>query len=189
MVAPDLHDLAQAKAAGQVGDGLVVAAGDLAAGGELRRPARRPGAAGGDADDHGAHVNTRATWLGFSPADLHGQVGDIGRLRDARHGADAAPQVVGDARGLGVGAEGVALHHPQVGAAVVEQDPAVVDHAAIDAGHGQGDADEQAEPDAGEDELAPGVQDVAPGQADHGATPGRRSTTLIRLPAPSAFSL
>ena len=42
---------------------------------------------------------------------------------------------------------------------------------------------------AGEDELAPGVQDVAPGQADHGATPAMRSTTCTRLLVVRAFSL
>jgi hypothetical protein len=66
---------------------------------------------------------------------------------------------------------------------------AVVHHAAINAGHGQRDADQQAQAQAGEDELAPGMQDVAAGQADHGATPAIRSTTLTRLRAVSAFSL
>jgi hypothetical protein len=42
----------------------------------------------------------------------------------------------------------------------------VVDHAAVDAGHGQRHADQQAQADAGEHELAPGMQDVAAGQAD-----------------------
>ena len=45
---------------------------------------------------------------------------------------------------------------------------AVVDHAAIHAGHGQRHAYQQAQADAGQDELAPGVKDVPAGQADHG---------------------
>jgi hypothetical protein len=75
------------------------------------------------------------------------------------------------------------LHHPQVGAAVVEQHVRVVDHAAVDAGHRQRHADQQAQADAGEHELAPRMQDVAAGQADHGWRPASDSTTLMRLPA------
>lgn len=122
---------------------------------------------------HGAHV-------ALTVAYLHGEVGDIGGAHHAVHAEDAAPGVVVQAGCLGVGAEGILLHHPQVGAAVVEQHLGVVHHAAVDAGHGEGDADEQAESDAGEDELAPGMQDVAPGEADHERTPGRRSTGSMR---------
>ncbi len=102
------------------------------------------------------------------------------------HAEDAAVEIVRQAGGFGVRAQGVLLHDPEIGAAVVEQHLGVVHHAAIDAGHGQRYADEQSEAQAGEDEAAPGMQDVAPGERDHGATPGIRSTTLTRLRAPSA---
>jgi hypothetical protein len=102
-------------------------------------------------------------------AHLHGQVGDVRRLRHAGHAEQPAIQVVADAGRFGIRALGVLLHHPDVGAAVGQQYPRVIDHAAIDAGHGQRGADQQAETDPGEDELAPGMQDVAAGEADHDA--------------------
>ena len=122
-------------------------------------------------------------------AHLHRQVGDVGGLRHAGHAEDAAVDVVVQAGRLGVGAERVLLHHPQVRAAVVEQHLGVVHHAAIDAGHGERDPDEQSKPEAGEDELAPRVQDVAAGQADHRLAPRSAGTTLMRLPSSRSRSL
>ncbi len=45
-------------------------------------------------------------------ANLHGQVSDVGGLGDSGHDADAAPEIIGNAGGFGIGAEGVFLHHP-----------------------------------------------------------------------------
>jgi hypothetical protein len=59
------------------------------------------------------------------------------------------------------------LDHPHIRAAVVEQGLCIVNHAAIDSGHRQRDSDQQAEPHASEDELAPAMQDIAAGKADH----------------------
>ena len=47
----------------------------------------------------------------------------------------------------------------------------------------------EAEAEAGEDELSPGVKDVAAGEADHRGPPGIRSTTWMRVFAPKGFSL
>lgn len=86
-------------------------------------------------------------------------------------------------------AQGVLLYHPQVGTAVVQQRLAVIDHAPVHPGHDQGHADQQPQAHASEDELAPAVQDVAPGQGDHGAAWISRSTTRTRLRAVNGFSL
>src|SRR5690606_1621931 len=138
---------------------------------------------------HPLHLRAHVARAGAGLAHLHGQVGDVGRTRHALHAGDAAPHVVMHAGRFGIGAEGVLLHHPQVGAAVVEQRAGGVHHAAIDAGHGQRDPDQQAEAKAGEHELAPAVQDVASGEADHGATPTMRSTTSMPLAALSGLWL
>ena len=50
-------------------------------------------------------------------------------------------------------------------------------------------ASQQAEANAGKHELPPAVEDVPPGKADHGVSPGMRSTTLILLFGPSSCSL
>ncbi len=135
-----------------------------------------------EADDHGAHVRRAA-------ADLHREVGHVGGLRDARQPEQTAIDVVVHAGGLGIRAERVLLHDPDVGAAVVEQHLGVVDHAAVDACHGERDADEQPEPQPRQDELAPRVQDVPAGQADHGAAPRSAGTTVTRLPSSRSRSL
>ena len=122
-------------------------------------------------------------------AHLHGQVSDIGGLRHAGHAENAAVSIVVQAGRLGIGAEGVLLHHPEVGAAVHLHHLRIVNHAAIDAGHGQRDADEQTETEAGECELAPRMQDVPSGQVDHLPAPASDSTTLRRLSAVISFSL
>ena len=170
MVAADFQLVAQLESGSDICHRLVVAARDLPPGNQLRRPAGRSRLARRDAHHHGAHILVAS-------ADLHGQIGHIGSLLHAGHGTDAAPLVIGDAGRFGIGAEGVLLHHPQICATVVQQNLAVIDHSAVDARHGQGDTDQQAEADAGEDELSPGMQDVASGQADHSAAPASRSTT------------
>src|SRR5690606_23569272 len=129
---------------------------------------------GNDADNH-------APYIPLAPAHLHRLVRDVGGARDAGNRGDRAPGVVVHARRLGVRAERVALDHPQVGAAAAEQYPRVIDHATVDAGHGQRRPDQEPESDPGEDELSPRLQDVATREADHGDTPGTRSTTVIRV--------
>jgi hypothetical protein len=98
---------------------------------------------------------------------LHGQVGHVRRLRDSRHGQDGAIHVIVEAGRLRIGTQRVLLHHPEVGATVVEQRLAVVHHAPIHPGHDQRDADQQAQTESSEDELSPGMENVAAGQADH----------------------
>ncbi len=179
-IAADLQGVAQFEAAGDVGHRLVMAAGDLPSGHQIRRPARAAGAVGGDAHHHGAHIARLAV---IRSAHLHGEVGDVVGAGHAGHGGDAAPGVVIQTGRFGVRPLRVFLHHPQIGAAVVEQHHGIVDHAAVHPGHDQGDADQQPQADAGEHELAPGMQNVASGQADHGETPGMRSTMLMWLRA------
>ena len=114
---------------------------------------------------------------------LDGEVGGVARFRHARDAGNAAPDIVADAGWLGVGPQRALLHHPEIGAAVVDQHLAVVDHAAIDAGHGQGDADEQPQPDSGENEFPPVMKDVTPRQADHRRPRASGSTIRIRVRA------
>ena len=181
-VAPDLDALSQRQPAGDVGHGLVVAARDVAPCHQIGRPARCACLARRDADHHGAHVVAIL-------AHLHGEVGDIGRLQHPGQRHNAAPGAVVHAGWLGIGAQRALLHHPDVGTAVVQQRAAIVHHAAVHTGHGQRHANQQAQADTGEDKLAPGMQDVAPSQADHRAAPAMRSTTLSVLRAFSTFSL
>lgn len=148
-------------------------------GGQLRRA----GATRRDAADQHAQVT-------LALAYLHGQIGDVYGLADAGQGADTAPQIIVQARWFGVGTEGVALYHPQIGAAVVEQYAGVVDHATVDPGHHQGHTDQQTQPHAGKDEFAPAVQDVAAGQADHGRSAAVSCATgRRRLPGRRALAL
>ena len=165
VVAADPQAVTKRKPGGDIGDRFVMAAGDLASGDENRWPTGRAGLSRRDAGDHRAHVP-------LTLAHLHGEIGNAGRASYARHSANAAPDIVVEARRLGIGAEGVFLHHPEIGAAVVEQGLGVIHHAAINAGHGQGDPNQQPKPHAGKDEFTPGVHDVAAGQADHRFTPG-----------------
>lgn len=69
---------------------------------------------------------------------------------------------------------------PEIGAAVVEQHIGVVDHAAVDPGHGESHADQKSQADAGEDKLARGMEDVTSGEADHGRLPSSAGSILIR---------
>ena len=153
---------------------------------QVARLARVAGAIRGDPDHHGAHVALPAVASG---AHLHRQVGDVGHPCHAGHGQNAAVAVIAQAGGFGIRSLGVFLHHPQVGAAVVQQHIGIVHHAAVDARHGEGHANQQPQAQAGEHELAPGVQDVAAGQADHGATPAICCTTVTRVLAVSALRL
>ncbi len=182
LIAADGETITQFEAGGDVGHRLVVTARDLASGDQIGRPSGGTHAAGRDADHHGPDI-------ALALAYLHGQVGHVGGLGDARHREDAAVDVIVEAGRLRVGTQGVLLHHPEVGTTVVEQRLAVIHHAPVHAGHDQGHADQQTQADAGEDELAPGMQDVAAGQADHCGTPGICSTTWMRLCVVSAFSL
>ena len=155
-----------------------MAAHDMAAGDQVRRLAGQPRLPHLGPDDHDPHVLVTVR-------DLHGQVGDAHRLRNAAHRLDRPLTVAGQAGRFGIGAKCILLHHPQVCPAVVEQRLGIIDHAAIDAGHRQRDADEQAKPDTCQHEFAPAMQDVTAGKADH----GRLSTMLNRLLAFSAFAL
>ena len=177
---PDL--VADPKARGRVRHRLVVVPGDLPPRREVCGLPRREDVALGDAHDHGPDVL-------LPPQHLGGEVRDVGRPRHARHGRHAPVDVVVDARRLGIGADGVLLDDPQVRPAAVEEDHGVIRHPPVDAAHGQGDADEKAEPHPREDELAPPVENVPPGQIDHPSAPPTRSTTFTRDRPVSAFSL
>ena len=181
-MAADADALAERKAGLDISDRLVVAARDVATGHQIAGAARLPRL---HAHHHGAH-------LCIALLHLHREVGDIGRAHYAGHAQDAAHQVVLDARRFGIRPLSVFLHHPEIGAAVAEQGACIIDHAAVDAGHAQRDADQQAQPEPGQREFLPRMQNVAPGQADHGAAPAgftSASTTRIRLSLPSAFWL
>ena len=178
-MAADAQRVADLEAGLHVGHRLVVVARDVAA---RHQETRLTGLAGLEAHHHGAH-------LGVALAHLHREVGDVGGARHALHAAHGAVGVVAQAGRFGVGALRVFLHHPQVGAAVVQQHARIVDHAAVDARHRQRHADQQAQAEAREHELGPRMQDVAAGQADHGWRPASDSTTLMRMPALSSFSL
>ena len=112
---------------------------DLPTGDKLRWPPWCSCLTSSDADHHRTHVLVAC--IGSS-CDLHREIGDIGRLCHARHGTDAAPQIIGNAGRFSVGAQGVLLHHPQIRAAVVEQHLAVIDHTAIHTRHRERDADQ-----------------------------------------------
>jgi hypothetical protein len=175
-IAPHLHDVAEIKSGLHISDRLIVTANDLPTGDQMRRLAGLAGRSGVDADHHDPDIAP-------GMIDLHGQIGDVGRPVDAAHGADRPVDIVRDARGFGIGTERVLLHYPEVRTAVVQHRLGVINHAAIDAGHGQGDADEQSQPDAGEDEFPPVMKDVAPGKADHLGPPASCSTMRIRVRA------
>ena len=105
---------------------------------------------------------------------------------DAEQGAIG---VVAHIRRFGVGAECIALHDPEIGAPIAQQDTSVIDQSAIDSGHRQRDADQQTEPEAGEHKLAPAVEDVATGEIDHRLAPTRVATTLTFASGCNACSL
>ena len=179
VIAADLDTITEFESGGDVGHGFVVTTGDLASGDQITGLSGLPRTSGHHADHHGAHIL-------FALTHLHGQIGDIGRASHTRHAENAAihdRRTDWTTRHRG---PGCLLHHPQIGAAVVEQHLGVVHHAAVDACHGQRHADQQPQSHAGKDELAPGMQNVASRQTDHGDTPSRRSTILMRLRAVSA---
>ena len=183
MIAANGKTITQFEAGGDVGHRLVVTARDLASSDEIRRPSGcSPQRTGRDADHHGAYIT-------LALAYLHGQVGHVRCLGDSRHGENGAIHVIVEAGRLRIRTQSILLHHPKVSATVVEQRLAVVHHAPVHPGHDQGDPDQQTQTDAGEDELSPGMENVAAGQADHRDTPGIWSTTWMRLRAVSAFSL
>ena len=65
----------------------------------------------------------------------------------------------------------------------------IVNHAAIHPGHGERHTDKQPQADAGENKFAPGMENVTPCKADHGALPTICSMILMRLCVLSAFLL
>jgi len=160
-VAADAYRIADGEAGLLVGDRLVMTAQQGAAGDHLGGFTQ---GAGLDAGQHDANIPTLHL-------NLHGQVGDIGRFGHAGQAGQGSVDIISNRRGFGPGAEGVLLYHPQVGARGGDDGAPIGDHAAIDAGHGQGDADQQAEPDAGEEEAAEVMADVAGGEIDHCLSP------------------
>ena len=183
IIATDCKAVAHLETGGYIDHCFVVSTCYLAPGDQVGWPAGCCArTAGRDADHHRAHFILRAT-------DLHGQIGHVCSLGYPRHGQKRAIYVIVDAGRFRIGTEGVLLYYPEVGATVVQQCLAVINHAPVDPGHYQGNTDQQAQADAGKDEFSPGVENIATGQADHRDTPGMVSNTLIRLRAVNDFSL
>ena len=120
-----------------------MAAGNLPAGDQVSRLAGLPGF---EADHHGPNIDA-------AEADLHRQIGDIGRTGNPWQRQQGTINVITQTRRFCVWPLGLLLHHPNIGTAVIEQCLGVVDHAAINAGHGQGHANQQTQADTGQDEL------------------------------------
>ena len=113
-----------------------------------------------NAHHHGAYV------MGFlicQRTDLHGEVGDIGYPGNTLHPQNSTVGIFIQARGLGIRALGVFLHHPHICATVIKQDVGIIHHATVNASHRQRHTDQQSQADAGKYKLPPGVQDVTSG--------------------------
>ena len=87
--------------------------------------------------------------------NLHREIGHVRSAHHAWHAQHTANPIVFEAGGFSVRPLCVLLHHPQVSATVGQECSSVVDHAAVNAGHGQCHADQQAKPNASEDEFLP----------------------------------
>ncbi|EXI83262.1 MAG: hypothetical protein AW10_00093 [Candidatus Accumulibacter appositus] len=179
LMTPDANAFAEAEAALDIGDRLVARTRDWTPSNEVARLAEVPWL---EADKHHAYVAA----LVF---DLHRQIGDVAGFDHPLDAEQGAIGVVAHIRRLGVGAKCVALHDPEIGTTIAQQDASVIDQSAIDPGHRQRDADQQAEPEAGEDELAPAVEDVATGKIDHRLAPTMAATTLTFASGCNACSL
>ena len=176
---PDAYALVQREARAHVGDGFVVGARDRTPGHQVLGLA---GVSGLEADQHDAYITARVT-------DLHRQIGDVARRGDTRDDREVAVDVVAHARRLRVGSQRVALHDPQIGTTDREERAPVVDEATIDPRHRQRETDQEAKPEARQDELAPAVEDVARRQIDHVPLPTSAATIFTFAPGRKVRSL
>ncbi len=176
---PDTDAFAEAEAALDIGDRLVVGTCDRTPGNEV---ARLAGVAWLEADKHHSYVAA----LVF---DLHRQIGDVAGFDHPLDAEQGAIGVVAHIRRLGVGTECIALHDPEIGTTIAQQNASVIDQSAIDPGHRQRDADQQAKSEAGKYELAPAVKDVPTGEIDHRLAPTIAATTLTFASGCNACSL
>ncbi len=92
------------------------------------------------ADLPGSHPHHHRAHILLPFSYLHGQIGNIGGLCNPRHGPDTAIEIIIDTGRLGIGAQRIALYHPQVRTTVVQQSHAVIHHPPVDTGHNQCDA-------------------------------------------------
>ena len=103
---------------------------------------------------------------------LDGLIGHGSGLGHAREPRDGFARIAGNARGFGEGSARAGFDDPEVDLVAAHDGQRVDDDAAIDADHGQHDAEQQAETDAGQHEAKQIVADVAPGEI-HGAASAR----------------
>ena len=148
MVSANAHAVPKAETSLDVGYRLVVGPGDGASGHQISRCTGFVRCRDIHADHHDANVLPSAL-------HLHGEVSGVAGFGNARHSLQAAPHVIAQAGRFGIGTERIALDYPQIGAAVVDQSLGVIDHAAINAGHGKRHTDEQAKSNAGECVFSP----------------------------------
>ena len=172
-VAAEIDPVTGYEAGTPVGDHLVVAASDRAA---FDDPLRASRSAELKADD--------------VEAELGCAICGLGRLKG--HGTcchhtwkprDGFPRVAGDAGRFGEWPARAGLHHPDIHSRATYDGQGFDDEAAIDAHHREHDAEQQPEPDAGQDEPEEVVAHIPPGEV-HGLPP-----SMIRVARPSQNSL
>ena len=95
-------------------------------------------------------------------------VGDASGRRHAGKARDRFARVAGNARGLGEGPARAGFDHPDIRRLSLHHRQRLDHDAAIDADHRQHDAEQQAQPDTGQQEAAQMVPDIAIGEV-HGA--------------------
>ena len=159
--APDGHYLPLLQSRTRVGQQLIAVAQQR----PTRHQPRRLAQGTGHPDLHASHQHPQAV---AGALDQQGLEAAVDGPPHPRQLADAAIEIVVDPRRLGEGSQGVLLHHPQVGAAAPDQRLGILHHAAIDPGHRHRHTHQQAQPAAGDQQLAPVVAAVRPGQVDHG---------------------
>ena len=178
-VAANPDRVAKLKAGFDIGYRFVMGAFQRATGDQVTRLA---GFTGPNPDQHRPN-------LVAGVFNLQGQISDIGGPQHPRQAPQAAIEIIAQAGRLGIRAEGVLLHHPQIRAAVGQQRLAVIHHPAIDAGHRQSHADQQAQAHPGEGVFAPGVENVPTRQTDHGRPPLKVGLGLTAAPGRNSRSL
>ena len=91
---------------------------------------------------------------------LHRLVGNRAGAFHAIDPADQFPSVAGDARRFGKRPIGAGLDHPEIGIRRPRLPQRVVNHATVDAGDHDHDAEQQAEAEIGQDEAQKIVLDI-----------------------------
>ena len=149
-VAPELDLLAEREPGAAVRDCLVAAAQDRPAFDHERRFARPRDLRPDDQQPLGLAAMLRLDIL----------IGDAARRRDTPLRGDGLARVAGKPRGFGERPARVAFHDPDLRTGRAHEPERFEDQAAIDADHREHDAEQQAEPEAGQQEAAEIVADV-----------------------------